>query len=113
MSCARTPIFCFLFSSFFIVYVLPSICNSLARVLPREMILAFSLASDEITTFPLTVRSLLTVVSPLNITLKASDLFEEFVPFPITKAVFEVLNEVALFVTEEPEELYCPITNEA
>ena len=73
----------------------------------------FNLASDEITTSPLTVRSLLTVVSPLNITLKASDLFEEFVPFPITNAVFEVLNDVALFVTEDPEELYCPITKEA
>ena len=35
------------------------------------------------------------------------------VPFPITKAVFEVLNKDALFVTEEPEELYCPITTEA
>ena len=45
------------------------------------------------------------VVSPLNITLKASDLFETSAPFPITKAVFEVLNDEALSVTEEPEEL--------
>ena len=73
----------------------------------------FNLASDEITTSPLTVKSLLTVVSPLNITLKASDLFEESAPFPMTNAVFEVLNDEALFVTEEPEELYCPITVEA
>ena len=48
----------------------------------------FNLASDEITTSPLTVRSLLTVASPLNITLKASDLFEESAPFPMIKAVF-------------------------
>jgi hypothetical protein len=31
----------------------------------------------------------------------------------MTNAVFEVLNNEALFVTEEPEELNCPITNEA
>ena len=46
---------------------------------------ALSLASEETTTSPLTVKSLLTVVSPLNITLKASDTVPE-VPFPITKA---------------------------
>ena len=72
----------------------------------------FNLASDEITTSPLTVRSLLTVASPLNITLKASDLFEESTPFPITKAGADVENELAL-VADEPEELNCPITKEA
>ena len=89
---------------------LPSICNSLGRVEPSDTMFDLNLASDEITTSPLTVRSLLTVVSPLNITLKASDLFENLLPFPITKAVFAVLYEVALFVTEDPEELNCPIT---
>ena len=52
------------------------------------------------------------VVFPLNSTLKASDLLELPVPFPITKAVFAVSNSVALDVTEEPLELYCPITKE-
>ena len=70
----------------------------------------FNLASDEITTSPLTVKSLLTVVSPLNITLKASDKLPE-VPFPITKAGADVENELAL-VAHEPEELYCPMTVE-
>ena len=72
----------------------------------------FNLASDEITTSPLTVRSLLTVASPLNITLKASDLASPPVPFPITKAGADVENELAL-VADEPEELNCPITKEA
>ena len=71
----------------------------------------FNLASDEITTSPLTVRSLLTVVSPLNITLKASDKLKPLVPFPITKAGADVENELAL-VADEPEELNCPITKE-
>ena len=72
----------------------------------------FNLASDVIFTSPLTVRSLLTVASPLNITLKASDFALDAVPFPITKAGAEVENEFAL-VADEPEELYCPITTEA
>ena len=84
----------------------------MGRVEPSDTMFDFNLASDEITTSPLTVKSLLTVVSPLNITLKASDLFEEFVPFPITKAGADVENELAL-VADEPEELYCPITVEA
>ena len=71
----------------------------------------FNLASDEITISPLTVRSLLTVVSPLYIILKASDLLLEADPFPITKAGLEVENELAL-VAEEPLELYLPITKE-
>ena len=52
------------------------------------------------------------VVFPLNSTLKASDLLESFSPFPITKAVFAVLNELPLFVTVEPLKLCCPITKE-
>ena len=79
----------------------------LESVAPRDAMFDLSLASEEMVISPPTV------VSPLNITLKASDLFDESVPFPITKAVFDVLNEVALLVTEEPEELYCPITKEA
>ena len=62
---------------------------------------------------PETVRSLAIVVSPLNITLKASDLSPAPVPFPITKAVFAVLKVYCSLVTVEPEELYCPITKEA
>ena len=73
--------------------------------------LTFNLASDEITTSPLTVRSLLTVASPLYITLKASDLLLDAVPFPITKAGLEVENESEL-VAEELLELYLPITKE-
>ena len=86
--------------------------NSLASVEPSDTIFDFNLASEETTTSPPIVRSLLTVASPLNITLKASDIFELLVPFPITKAVFAVLNAVAL-VAEEPLELYCPIIKEA
>ena len=71
-----------------------------------------SLASDEILTSPLTVKSLLTVASPLNITLKASDFALYAAPFPMTKAGAEVENEFAL-VADEPEELYCPMTVEA
>ena len=85
--------------------------KSLESVDPRETILDLSLASEEIFTSPLTVKSLLTVASPLNITLKASDKLPD-VPFPITKAGADVENVVAL-VAEEPDELYCPITREA
>ena len=84
----------------------------MGRVEPSDTMFDFNLASDEITTSPLTVKSLLTVVSPLNITLKASDFALDAVPFPITKAVFEVLNPPAL-VADEPLELYCPMTVEA
>jgi hypothetical protein len=90
---------------------LPSICNSLGSVDPRDTIFDFNLASDEILTSPFTVKSLLTVVSPLNITLKASDFALDAVPFPITKAGADVENELAL-VAEEPLELYCPMTVE-
>ena len=50
-------------------------------------------------------------MSPLNITLKASDLFEESVPFPITKAVFDGLNE-AVKVASKPDTSagYKPVT---
>ena len=51
------------------------------------------------------------LVVPSNKILKASDILEESTPFPITKAVFAVENEVAL-VAEEPLELNCPITKE-
>jgi len=59
----------------------------------------------KVTSFPVTVISPATVVFPLKSTLKASEVLPE-VPFPITKAVFAVLNTVALLVTEDPEELY-------
>jgi hypothetical protein len=51
------------------------------------------------------------VVSPLNITLKASDFAFEAVPFPITKAGADVLKADAL-VALDPEEFQDPITNE-
>ena len=79
--------------------------SSLESVEPRDTMFDLSLASEEMVISPPTV------VSPLNITLNASDLFEEFVPFPITKAGADVENEAAL-VADEPEELYCPITKE-
>ena len=63
--------------------------SNLESVEPRDIIFDLSLASEDMVISPPTV------VSPLNITLNASDLFEESVPFPITKAVFDVLNEVA------------------
>ena len=77
------------------MYVLPSICNSLASVLPREMILAFSLSSE------LILRSPAIVVVPSKRTVSASLLLATS-PFPITKAVFSVLNSVALYLTVEP-----------
>ncbi len=77
------------------------------------MMFAFKRISEFMTISPLTVRSLPTVASPLNITLKASDFSSEALPFPITKAVFAVLNESALFVIVEPLKLYLPITNDA
>ena len=40
--------------------------NSLASVEPSDTMLAFSLASEEITISPSTVKSLLNVASPLN-----------------------------------------------
>ena len=53
------------------------------------------------------------LVVPSNKILKASEASTPVpVPFPITKAVFAVLKLVPLFVTEEPLELYCPITKE-
>ena len=82
----------------------------MARVEPKDIIFALSLASDDTTISPPTVRSLLTVVSPLAITLKASDRLEK-VPFPITKTVFAGFAAVALPVTVEPLKLLYPITN--
>ena len=52
------------------------------------------------------------VASPLNLTKRASLLFSESIPFPITKAVLSKLNNVAPLVTVEPDKLYSPITNE-
>ena len=52
------------------------------------------------------------VASPLKLTTSASLLLAELVPFPITKAVFSVLNCEALLVTVEPNKLYSPITKE-
>ena len=89
------------------MYVLPSICNSLASVLPSEMILAFSLASE------LILKSPAIVVVPSNSTVSASLLLSPSVPFPITKAVLSGLNYVALLVIVEPKRLYCPVTKEA
>ena len=84
----------------------------MASVEPSDTIFALSLASDDTTTSPLTVKLLLTVVLPLTITLKASDFALEAVPFPITKAVLLGLGCVALLVTVAPPKLYCPITKE-
>ena len=66
----------------------------------------------EVISVPPIYREPETYVSPLNITLKASDKLPEEVPFPITKAGADVENEDEL-VAEEPEELYCPITVDA
>ena len=81
------------------------------KVAPKDTILDFNLASEEIVISPLTVKSLPRVASPLNITLKASDLALDAVPFPITKAGADVENEVEL-VALDPEEFHDPITNE-
>jgi len=86
--------------------------NSLASLAINDTVFAFSLASEETTTSHFTIKSLLTVASPLNSTLKESDLLSVSAPFPITKAVFPRLYSKALFVIVEPEELYCPITVE-
>ena len=44
-----------------------------------------------IISFPLMVKSLPIVASPLNSTLKASDLLSKAIPFPMTKAVLLAL----------------------
>ena len=45
-------------------------------------------------------------VVPSNSTVSASLLLSASAPFPITKAVFSVLNPIALLVTVEPKRLY-------
>ncbi len=73
---------------------------------------ALSLASEETTISPVTVKSLLIVVSPLNFTIKASDLASA-VPFPITKALFVVKKPVGEpELPSVPVKLYRPITND-
>ena len=78
--------------------------RSFDSVAPSDTMFALSLASEDTVTSPLTIKSLLTVASPLNITLKASERLESSAPLPITKAGADVENEVAL-VAVEPEEL--------
>ena len=71
--------------------------------LDPESVIAVALDDD--ISFPVIDKSPASVVFPLKSTLKASDLLEPSIPFPITKAGADVENEFAL-VAEEPEELY-------